>query len=117
MGRSEIDPELRRQLTDSSASAPIEATVTLDPGPGRKYIPEDEIGPKVKEILHAVGREVGQSHEDVNVFENLGSFAVRAGAAFVAALLKRPEVASATANQQSDDLLIRPVQKDPRPKQ
>ena len=109
MGRGEIDPELQRQLTEAPAATPVEATVTLDPGSGRAYIPEDEVVPKVADILHQVGREVGLAHEDVNVFENLGSFAVRACPAFLEALLKRPEVASAMANVQSEDMRIRPV--------
>lgn len=116
MGRGEIDPELQRQLTEAPASTPVEATITLDPGSGREYIPEGEVGSKVADLLHHVGREVGQAHEDVNVFENLGSFAVRACPAFLEALLKRPEVASAMANQQSDDMLIRPVRKGPKRK-
>lgn len=116
MGQSEIDPELHRQLTEAPASTPVEATVTLRPAPGRAYIPEEEVGPKVDRILHEVGREVGQKHEDVNIFENLGSFALRARPAFLEALLKRSEIASACASRQSDDLLIRPVEKESKPR-
>jgi hypothetical protein len=116
MGQDTIDPELRKQLAKAEAKEPVEATVTLDAGPGRAYIPSEEVGAKVKEILREVGREVGEAHEDVNVFENLGSFAVRARPAFLKALLKRPEVAAAMANLQSQDLLIRPVRKGPKPK-
>jgi len=116
MGQGAFDPELRKQLATAPASGPVEATVTLDAGPGRAYIPSEEVGSKVKEILREVGREVGEVHEDVNIFENLGSFAVRARPAFLEALLNRPEVATAMANQQSQDMLIRPVRKGPKPK-
>ncbi len=114
MDKRAIDPELQEQLAKAAATDLVEATITLHPGPDRAYIPSEDVGPQVKAILHEVGREVGESHEDSNVFENLGSFVVRAHPAFLKALLKRPEVAAAMANRQSQDLLIRPVRKGPK---
>jgi len=111
-----IDPELRKQLAKVPATELVEATVTLDAGPARAYIPSDEVKSQVREILREVGREVGEAYEDMNVFENLGSFAIRARPALLKALLKRPEVAAAMANLQGQDLLIRPVRKGSKPK-
>jgi hypothetical protein len=111
MGPDTIDPELRKQLARGPATEPLEATVTLDAGPDQAYLPSEEVEPKVKDLLREVGREVGEDYDDVTIFENLGSFALRARPAFLKALLKRPEVTVATANRQSQDLLIRPVSK------
>src|SRR5262245_4201709 len=113
MDPNEINPELRKQLTEAPASKPLEATFTLDPGPGQKYIPEDQVHAKVKEIVQKVSREIGEAHEVVNVFDQIGSFVVRARPAFLKALIECPEVTAAMANQQSEELLIRPVRKGP----
>ena len=116
MAKRTIAPELQEQLAEASAKDPVEAMITLHPGPGRDYIPSEDVGPQVEAILDEVGREVGETHEDSNVFENLGSFVVRARPAFLKVLLKRPEVATAQANRQGQDMLIRPVRKGPKPK-
>jgi hypothetical protein len=50
---------------------------------------------------------------EVRVFRNLGSFVVAAAAPFVRKLLDQEEILSATANRQSEDLLIKPVSSKP----
>ena len=116
MDAGAIDPELQAQLAKAPPSEPVEATITLNPGPHRSFIPSEDVAAQVESILCEVGDDVGERHQDSNVFANLGSFVVRARPAFLRALVKRPEVASAMANRQTRELLIRPVHKGPTPK-
>jgi hypothetical protein len=116
MALASIDPELLKQLANSPASTAVEATITLATPSGHGFMPAEEVGPKVKGILEEVGRAVGENHDAVNVFENIGSFAIRARPAFLKALLNRPEVISAMANQQSEEIFIRPVHKTRNPR-
>jgi hypothetical protein len=111
MPHAKVDPELLRQLEHAAASdAPVGAVFCLRPAPSQKFIPPDEAEPLVRRILQRVEHEVGSAPEQLNVLKNLGSFVVSAGAPFVKKLLDQAEIASATANQQSEDPRIRPVE-------
>jgi hypothetical protein len=61
-------------------------------------------------LLRRVEDQTGEHPAESTVFGNLGAFALSAPVAFVDRLIARPEVATATANRQPEDLLIRPVE-------
>jgi hypothetical protein len=110
MSRVEIDAELLRQLEAAAAQhTPVGVVVSLQPGPSRTAIPAEEVEPVVRGVLKRVGEEIGAAPGQVQIFRNLGAFALSAPAPFVRKLLDQEEIASATANRQSEDLLIHPV--------
>ncbi len=96
------DPELLRQLDALAASQePVQAVFYLRPaGALEKTLPPEQVEETTRAILERVEKRVGATAQDVNVFRNLSSFVVSAGAAFVRELLKQPEIASAMANRQ-----------------
>jgi len=118
MTAEKIDPELIRQL-DAAGDAPVGAVFNLRRGPSQKCLSAEETETCVKQLLQQAQEESGVAPQQIHVFRNLGSFAVSAAAPFVRKLLGRDEVSSATANQQPEELLIRPVEskpvKGPRP--
>jgi hypothetical protein len=115
VAQTKADPELLRQL--EAAAAPdqeIAAVCSLRPArPHEKFIPPAEAGALVERVLRRVQRQTGRRPGRVQVFRNLGSFAVSAPAAFLRQLLQQREIATATANRQPEDLLIRPVSSEP----
>jgi len=118
MPAEKIDPELIRQL-NAAGDAPVGAVFNLRRGPAQKCLSAEETETCVKRLLQQAQQESGMAPQQVHVFRNLGSFAVSAAAPFVRMLLGRDEVLSATANQQPEELLIKPVDsqsmKGPRP--
>ena len=98
MAKAQVDPELRKQLKAGAAStAPIQAVIQLRSG-RRPLSPE-----RVRELsAELVGRLDGNpTTTDVNVFDNLGMFAISAAAPDLEKLISQPEVRSATANRPS----------------
>jgi hypothetical protein len=72
-----------------------------------------EVEARVARLLEKVGRKTGQRPEDIQVFGNIGAFTLSAPPEFVARLAQQPEVATATASQSAEDVLIRPVRRRP----
>src|SRR5579871_3440652 len=104
-----IDPQLRSQIAKADAAHPtVAATFTLR-NSARGLRSPQETQRVVQRILERCQAQTKVRPKGFNVFENLQSFAVDAAPDFVQALLNEPEIESATANEQSDDLLIRPV--------
>lgn len=114
MSSPKIDPDLTAELKSHADDLkPVAAVFTLDTGPSRSFIPPDEVKATVNKILESVAKESGRAPLQVNVFKNMGAFSVLADAPFMRGLLDRDEIATATANQKSEDLLIRPVASRP----
>ncbi len=114
MEKANVDPELLKQLDAAAAAAePVSAVFSLRPGREQKFVPAEEVEARVHGLLDKIGKEVGTAADQVHVFRNLGAFAVSAPAPFLRKLLERHEIASATANRQPQDLLIRPVRSKP----
>jgi hypothetical protein len=98
------DPVLRELLQITALStATIEAAVSLrQPSPTLLFTPEETV--RVTEaLIESVGKEVGDAPAQLNVFRNIGSFAIAARPAFIRALLARDEVERAMANRQPDE--------------
>jgi hypothetical protein len=114
MANPKLDPELRAALNAHAADQqPLGAVFTLEAGPRQSFIPPDEVEDTVQRILRDVEHETGIAPAQVNVFKNMGAFAVVAPATFLSRILNRGEIATAMANQRSEDLLIRLVSSRP----
>ena len=108
-----------RQL-DAAGDDPVGAVFNLRRGAAQKCLSAEETESCVARLLQHAQKASGVAPQQIHVFRNLGSFAVSAAAPFVRNLLDRDEVASATANRQTAELLIKPVDskpvKGPRPR-
>lgn len=105
------DPELLRQLDKAEASTdPVEAVFILRRPSGSVLAP-DEVEHLTDQVLTRVQREAGSQVKDVNVFKNMGSFAVAGEPSLLRRLLDQPEIEAGIANRQSGsvDLLGEPA--------
>jgi hypothetical protein len=107
--RADIDPELLRQLAAAGADQPVGAVFSLRPPPGQPVASPKAAKETVERLLDRTKEEVAGGLHRYTVFPNLGSFAVQATGPFIRRLLAQEEIATATANEQPGDLLIRPV--------
>jgi hypothetical protein len=111
--KDRTDPELRRQIEAAAGTGrPVAAVYTIRAGPEALPGP-DQVEARVARLLDKVRAQTGQQPADVQVFGNIGSFAVSAPAEFVDRLAQQPEVVTATASQPAEDVLIRPVRRRP----
>ncbi len=104
-----VDPELRRQLAETQASSPVEATFTLRTPAGTAYRGEDSTSETVERIVGAAAAATESTDYRLKVFTRIQSFLLVGPPALIRAVMEADEVATATANRQADDLLIRPV--------
>jgi hypothetical protein len=106
------DAELRRQITAAEAAGvPVSATFTLRTPPGKTILSPEETRTMVQGLVRRAERET-DARAQVNVFENLQSFAVEAPPKLITHLASQPEVEGAHANERREDLLIRPVRRE-----
>lgn len=110
----QVDPSLQHILGAVAEDHPVAATFTLRADPDNRPLSPQRTRETVDRLVGKAQEHTGHKPLDVNVFDNLQSFAVRAPAAFVKDLLESPEVESALSNEQDQDLLIRPVKVEKR---
>ena len=109
--RVKTDPELRRQLkAENSDQQLVQAVFTLRTSTLKTTTPT-HVEELTHEVLDRVADEIGVEAKEINIFRNLGAFAVSAPSTFIRALLTEPEIASATANQQPESMMIPPMKK------
>jgi len=106
-----IDPELKRQLAALAPDKPVQVTFTLRTPEGERFMSATQTRATVDRILSEAAGEARSKPERVQVFANVQSFAVEASRALVQLLLGSKEIASAMANSQEEEMLIRPVQR------
>jgi hypothetical protein len=114
--RPRVDPELIAQVSAAATrSQPIvEAVIRVRPeDPAQPAASPERTEAIARQLVERVGKETGAAAERVNVFRNLGTFAVAASPEFVKTLYRQPEVASAMANRPRGGALIPPVAKRP----
>jgi hypothetical protein len=100
--KPKVDPQLLQQLNMVGASQDVvQAVFQLKLPPSRLLDPE-AVEAAVQTVLSLVKQEVGEEASEVNIFRNIGAFVVCAHAPFIRALMKKPEIASATANIQHE---------------
>jgi hypothetical protein len=108
---STIDPQLLRQVAQASISRQsVGATFTLRSRTLNASLSPAQTNAIVRKILDRITRQTHCKPKNVSVFPNIQSFAVDAAPIFVEKLLRQPEIVSAVANEQTEDLLIRPVE-------
>jgi hypothetical protein len=113
---AQVDPALTRQLEQragSSGEDTLGAVLSLRAPKSRKFLSARETESIVRQVLQRVKTEVGSGPQDLNVFANLGSFVVTATPQFIRTLIDQQEIATATANEQPQDLAIEPVGSEP----
>lgn len=105
-----VDPELLKQITKVAASQePVDAYLTLRPDdPAQISASADRAEELTRQVLQRVEERVGSSANQVDVYSNLGIFAVSARPDFLLELLKQPELASAAARRQQSEAKIEP---------
>jgi hypothetical protein len=108
--RIKIDPELLKQIDAVAAGGePVGAVVMLRPdAPAQISASANRAEELTRRVLQRVEERVGSGANQVNVFRNLGIFAVSANPDFLRELLKQPEVASAMAHGQPSEAYIPP---------
>jgi hypothetical protein len=100
------DAELLAQLAAAEERGEaVEAVVTLRPDEAADSVPVEQIDRISRDVVERVERKIGVSPERVNVFRNLGSFAVAADPRFVKELLAQPEVETAIANRRGEPVV------------
>ena len=82
-----------------ASSDSIEAVFSLDL-PMKQLLDPGTVEETTHQVLKRVEEEVGSKPTVVNVFENLGSFAVSAEAPFIQRIIDDPDIATAVANNQ-----------------
>ncbi len=100
--KTKTDPELTRQLNAKSAGKEsIGAVFSLDL-PLKKLLDPNVVEETTNNVLKRAEKSAGSKPRDVNVFKNLGSFAVSADASFLQEVIDDPDIASAVASSQPD---------------
>lgn len=104
------DPELLKQInTVAAEEKPVEAVFMLRPDKAAQIAASPERTEELThKILERVEKRVGATPKQVNIFRNLGTFAISAGPGFLRELLTQPEIASAMANRQQSQGYIPP---------
>lgn len=94
------DPELLRQIdkVDENNDS-IQAVFSLDL-PMKQLLDPKQVEETTNQVLERAEKEAGSKPKDVNIFKNLGSFAVSADASFIRKIIDDPDIASAVANKQ-----------------
>jgi len=111
--RAKTDPELKRQLKAGKSNQDlVQAVFTLHLST-RQTTTATHVEELTHKVLDRVADEVGVEAKEINIFRNLGAFAVSAPPDFIRALLTEPEIATATANQQQESMMIPPQRKRP----
>ena len=99
------DPELLRQINSVETNDDsIQAVFSLAL-PMKKLLDPKQVEEATNKVLERAEKEVGSKPKDVNIFKNLGSFVVSADASFIRQVINDPDVASAVANKQPQEIL------------
>ena len=104
-----VDKELQRQLAAASPAASVGAVFTLRSPDADRFLSSEETQSLAKRVIAVAAKSAGEQPHAVQVFANLQSFAVLGSSALVHAIIKQPEIETATANEQPEEVLITPV--------
>jgi hypothetical protein len=110
MKRRDTDPQLRRLIETAGVGGSVSVVCSLTRNPRRPVNPE-ETQQNVDALLRRVEDQTGERPVESSVFSNIGAFALSAPVPFIERLIAQPEIATATANVQQEDLLIRPIER------
>lgn len=104
-----VDPFLTQALKEAPVDATVQAVFTLRTPAGQDFRESDSTRATVDKILGKAASSAKAAPHRLVVYPNTQSFALAGPPALVRAVLKHDDVASAMANIQKEDLLIRPV--------
>jgi hypothetical protein len=107
--KATIDPKLLRQLDEAPADAVVGAVFTLKTPEGERYLEAASAKDVMSKIVEDAAADAQAQPQRLTLFPNVQSFAVSGPPALVRKLVEHADVASAMANVQDEDLLIRPV--------
>ena len=109
--KATIDPELRAQLARAAElKNDVAVTFTLRNRRHERTLDAESANDVAQAVVERAAQETQSKPKEMNVFPYVQSFVVSGPPDLIQAILKQPEVDSATANYQSEDLLIRPVE-------
>ena len=113
--KTKVDPKLIVELERAGrAGDTVQAVFSVrTPAAASRGRPAPSTQQIVSRVMRRVRTQTGESPEGVNVFHNVGAFAVEATALFIRALLEQGEIASAVANRQPVGARIPPHRKRP----
>jgi hypothetical protein len=106
-----LDPLLAQQLRKVPDTEEMEAVFTLRAPAKASSLTPAATRAMIEQLLKRAEKATGARASRLTVFENIQSFALSAPAALIKALTGFKEIASAAANQQEQDLMIRPVER------
>ena len=109
--RATVDPTLVRQLKDTPAQSTVGAVFTLKSPTGAPVASPASAREAMEKIVKEAADVAQVQPARVTMFPNVQSFAVYGPPALVRTVAKHANVASAIANKQTEDMLIRPVTK------
>lgn len=110
VGRVTTDPVLLERIGAAGRHKSIDAVFTLRLPAGKAPAPAS-VEKLARRVLDRVAAAAGVTYGDLNVFSNLGAFAISAEPAFLQALIGEPEIAAATASRRGKQMMIRPRRK------
>jgi hypothetical protein len=110
MAPEKTDPTLLKQMKRRGGAASVSAVFRLRPRAAAELaLPPGETEAAMRRVLDRVTGSVGTPPDGYRAFPSLGSFSVSAKPKFLRALLDQPEILSAMANRQDEDLRLKPV--------
>jgi hypothetical protein len=112
--KATIDPKLARELAGAPAESPVEAVFTLKTPAGESYRSATSAREAMTRMVEKASADAKVQPYRLTLFPNVQSFAVSGPPALVRKLAENAQVASAMANRQDEDLLIRPVKPGPK---
>ncbi len=99
--KTKTDPELIKQIDSVKAdNEQIQAVFSLDL-PLKKLLDPKQVEDTTHRVLQRAQERAGSQAEDVNIFENLGSFSVSADASVIRQIIDDPDIKTAVANRQT----------------
>lgn len=114
--KATIDPKLKRQLASAPAKSSVAAVFTVKTPAGESYRSATSARDAMSKMVEEASAGANAQPDRVVLFPNVQSFAVSGPPALVRKLVEHADVASAMANVQDEDLLIRPVKSRPKGK-
>ena len=109
--RAKVDPALARQLKETPVQSTVGAVFTLKSPAGAPVASPASAREAMEKIVKEASDVAQAQPSHVTMFPNVQSFAVYGPPALVRTVARHANVASAIANKQNEDMLIRPVTK------
>lgn len=100
------DPKLLRQLEITTTEDELVQAVFTLRLPTKQLLVPRRVEEVTYKVLERVSQQMGVDAAEVNIFRNLGAFAISAPSSFIRELLSEPEIASAISNEQNEHAQI-----------